>query len=142
MDFQGAEPWILGMVGHQMLSRVRFGAVTGKGVNSRVPRPTLRGLRNPVDHREPAESRYGLVDLGGDLVLILMKLTTDVERFDSMVAHQRELLQQGDAYDNDRLDVQWERLRFEAAELVSCARQALERLERLSELASPPPHGA
>jgi len=109
-------------------------------MQNRRPGPILQGFGHLGQNLEPTDSPYGLVDAGDDLVLVLMKLTTDVERFDSMVALQRDLLQHGGAYDNDELDGQWRRLRFEAAELVGRARQALEQLQRLSDAASRVPH--
>jgi hypothetical protein len=121
---------------------VKVGSVTRKVVNSR---PTIpQGLGNPGQDLELTRSRHGLRDAGEDLARILIKLTREVERFDSMVALQRNLLEQDGvdtrASDKDRLDGQWERLSLEAAEMVTCSRQALERLRRLSEVAGPASH--
>jgi hypothetical protein len=69
---------------------------------------------------------------GGDLVRILAKLTDEVERFDSMVLSQRRMLEHLDL-DNDQFDRQAERIRVEAAQLVTCARQAIDQLSRLAE---------
>jgi hypothetical protein len=77
-----------------------------------------------------------------DIVHILMKLTSDVERFDSLVVVQRKLLQERgahpDALDDGQLSRQAERLNLEAAEIVAHARQALHELRHLSEVARPP----
>ena len=77
-----------------------------------------------------------LNDAGDNLVRILMKLTSDVERFDSMVVLQRKMLQERSAQadiDDERLSRQSERLRLEAAEIVADAHQALDQLRRLSQ---------
>jgi hypothetical protein len=83
-----------------------------------------------------------------DLVRILSKLTIDVERFDSVVLRQRKMIEHlaghlGDL-DHDLLRRHSERFRLEAAEMVACARQALEELNRLAEVTSfpvlPPSH--
>jgi hypothetical protein len=67
-----------------------------------------------------------------------MQLTSDVERFDSLVVLQRKLLQdratQSDAVDDDQLSKHSERLSIEAAEIVASARQALQQLRQLREL--------
>ncbi|HEX9097411.1 MAG TPA: hypothetical protein VF990_15080 [Candidatus Dormibacteraeota bacterium] len=97
-------------------------------------------MGNPGQDVELTQRRYGLVDAGDDLVRILMKLTVDMERFDSMVSLQRELLQREGAFENDQLEAQWEGLRSEALQLLASVRQALERLRRLSEMARPVLH--
>ena len=83
---------------------------------------------------------------GDDIVRILMRLTSDVEWFDSLVVLQRTTLQEGganpDAVDHDRLSRHSERLSFEAAEMVDHARQALDQLRRLSERSSRAPSGS
>jgi hypothetical protein len=68
---------------------------------------------------------------GGDLVRILTNLTDEVERFDSMVLSQRRMLEQLDL-DSDQFDRQAERIRVEAAQMVACARQAIDQLSRLA----------
>ena len=81
-------------------------------------------------------SVHSVEDAGDDLVRILMKLTSDVERFDSMVVLQRKMLQESSAQadsDDERLSRQSERLRLEAAEIVADAHQALDQLRRLSQ---------
>jgi hypothetical protein len=70
---------------------------------------------------------------GDDLVRILTKLTRDVERFDSVVLRQRRMLEHLGDLDTDQLHLHSERISLEAAEMVACARQALERLNRLAE---------
>jgi hypothetical protein len=121
---------------------VKVGPVTRKEVSSSQTIP--QGLGNPGQDLEVTRTRHGLRDAGEDLVRIVTKLTRDVERFDSKVALQRKLLEQDgadtDASDKDRLDGQWERLSLEAAEMVTCSRQALERLRRLSEVTGPASH--
>jgi len=86
-------------------------------------------------------------EAGDDLVRILMKLTGDVERFDSMVVHQRKMLEhrapQPGAFDDDQIARHSEqlsidaaeRLSLEAAEMLACAREALAELRRVSETA-------
>lgn len=78
---------------------------------------------------------------GDDLVRILTKLTDDVERFDSMVMGQRKMLEHLaghlDDLDNDQFNRQAERISAEAAEMVVCARQALDQLSRLADPAEP-----
>jgi hypothetical protein len=74
---------------------------------------------------------------GGDLVRILTKLTDDVERFDSMVLNHRKVLEHLDELDNDQFNRQAERIKAEAAQVVACARQALDELSRLAEPAEP-----
>ena len=84
-------------------------------------------------------------DSGDDLVRILTKLTSDVERFDSMVVYQRKMLEQraihAAAVDDDQIAHRSEklsleaaeRLGLEAAEMAACAREALARLRGVSE---------
>ena len=73
-----------------------------------------------------------------EIVRTLMQLTSDVERFDSLVVLQRKLLQdrgtQPDAVNDDQLSKHSERLGLEAAEIVARARQALHQLRQLREL--------
>lgn len=96
-----------------------------------------RRLRPVLDTQELARSARTAGHPGEDLVGILMKLTSDVERFDSMVVLQRKMLEEraahSDALDDDGLARQSERLQLEAAEIVADARQALDQLRRLSE---------
>ena len=72
-----------------------------------------------------------LNDAGDNLVRILAKLTSDVERFDSMVVVQRKMLEER-SLDDERLSHQSEQLSLEAAEIITHARQALEQLRHLS----------
>ena len=73
-----------------------------------------------------------------EIVRTLLQLTSDVERFDSLVVLQRKLLQdrgaKPDAVDDDQLSEHSQRLSLEAAEIVARARQALHQLRQLSEL--------
>jgi phage shock protein A len=86
---------------------------------------------------QSARSRHVLEGTSDDLVRILTKLTTDLERFDSMVLSQRKMLEHlaGDLgdFDNDQINRQSERISLEAAEMVASARQALEQLSRMAE---------
>jgi hypothetical protein len=74
---------------------------------------------------------------GNDLVRILTKLTRDVERFDSVVLRQRRLLEHLASHvselDTSELHLHSERISLEAAEMVACARQALDQLSVLAE---------
>ena len=74
---------------------------------------------------------------GDDLVRILTKLTRDVERFDSVVMRQRRLLEHLAGHvsdlDTSQLHLHSERISREAAEMVACARHALEQLSALAE---------
>ena len=73
-----------------------------------------------------------------DIVRTLMQLTSDVERFDSLVVLQRRLLEDRgvhpDAVDDDQLSRQSERLSHQAAEIAAHARQALNQLRQLRQL--------
>jgi hypothetical protein len=77
-----------------------------------------------------------LVGARADLVRILTKLTGDVERFDSMVLNHRKVLEHFaghlDELDDDQFRRQAEQIRTEAAQVVACARQALDELSRIS----------
>lgn len=94
-----------------------------------------------ISRRRPENAR-------DDLVRILSRLTNDVERFDSAVLRQREMIEHLAGHvgelGNDQLYRHSERISFEAAEMVACARQALEELSRLAEptnfLTLPAPH--
>jgi len=77
-------------------------------------------------------------DAGDNLVRILTKLTSDVERFDSMVVVQRKMLEER-SLDDERLSHQSEQLSLEAAEIITHARQALEQLRHLSRPAKTDP---
>lgn len=98
---------------------------------------TAARLRPVLDTQELARRSQGPGDAGNDLVRALMKLTSDVERFDSMVVVHRKMLEQRatntDAIHDDVLSNHSERLRVEAAEIVTDARHALEQLRRLSQ---------
>jgi hypothetical protein len=68
------------------------------------------------------------------VVRILMNLTCDVERFDSLVVLQRKMLEERSA--DDELPRRAERLNREAAEIAARARHALTELRGLSVSAS------
>ena len=78
---------------------------------------------------------------GSDLVRILTRLTDDVQRFDSIVLGQREMLEHLaghlDDLDSAQFNRQAELISADAAEVVACARQALEELSRLGEPVEP-----
>jgi len=82
------------------------------------------------------------IEGGDDLVRILTRLTDDVERFDSMVVSQRKMIEllaaHVDDLDNVQFNRQADRIRAEAAQVVACARQALDELSRIA--APPEPH--
>jgi hypothetical protein len=80
-------------------------------------------------------------DARSDLVRILIKLTSEVQRFDSMVVLHREVLERRPrtigAGDDAELNRRLQRISLEAAEMVTCARGALEQLRRLGEPTTP-----
>lgn len=72
-----------------------------------------------------------------DLVRVLVRLTDDVERFDSMLLLQRRIIEdrarrRGDM-DDEQLGREAEAIGVEAAGLVVRAREALDELRRLGE---------
>ena len=95
--------------------------------------------------RAPEDRRHRQDQARDDLVRIVTKLTRDVEHFDSIVVRQRRLLEHlagpGIDLDTSQLQLDSERISLEAAALVACARQALERLSLLAEPGAtlPPP---
>jgi hypothetical protein len=94
--------------------------------------PHPQEVDSPGQDVQLAPGRRALENSGDDLVRIVTKLTSDVERFDSMVVLQREMLEQrADQVGADELNRQSERISLEAAEMVTSARQALEQLRRL-----------
>lgn len=90
-----------------------------------------------------AGGRHVLGGAGDDLVRILTKLTSDVERFESMVLRHRRMLEQLADHsvdlDHDQINRQSERISLAAANLVASARQALDQLSLLAEPAKPLP---
>ena len=78
---------------------------------------------------------------GADLVRIVTRLTDEVQRFDSIVLRQRKLLEHLSGHlndlDDDQLNRQAERISVEAAQVVACARQALDELSRIAEPGEP-----
>lgn len=120
--------------------------MTGKAEHGPLARP-LPALLGGGDRMPELKTARQTVDrTRADLARILINLTADVERFDSLITVERKLLEQGgvegSAFGNDQLDGQWEALSLEAAQMVSCARQALERLRQMWEVAAPPPKRA
>jgi hypothetical protein len=102
----------------------------------------FRTFSGQLDNLGPELQLRGHASQGDDFVRILTKLTSDVERFDSMVVHHREVLEQLaeaiSARDDDELSRRSERITIEAADMVATARQALEELRRLGEATKPP----
>jgi hypothetical protein len=98
------------------------------------------GLDNLGDQLQ-LRTRHASQDAGSDLVRILTELTSVVERFDSMVVLQREVLERRagtiGAGDDAELNRRLERISLEAEEMVTCARGALEQLRRLGEQTEP-----
>ena len=78
---------------------------------------------------------------GADLVRIVTRLTDEVQHFDSMVLRQRKLLEHLAGHlndlDDDQLNRQAERISVEAAQVVACARQALDELSQIAEPGEP-----
>jgi hypothetical protein len=99
-----------------------------------------RGLDNLGDQLQ-LRTRYASQDAGSDLVQILTELTSVVERFDSMVMLQREVLERRTGTigggDDAELNRRLERISLEAEEMVTCARGALEQLRWLGEQTKP-----
>lgn len=78
-----------------------------------------------------------LTDPGDDLVRLLVELTDDVERFDSMLQLQQRIIE-GRArrkadVDDEQLGREAEAIGVEAARLAARAREALDDLRRLGE---------
>lgn len=90
-------------------------------------------------HPTPGETVFA--DARDDLVRILGTLVCDLERFDSMVMHEREMFEQcrtrAGATEDDPLNRLSRRISLGAAEMMSCARHAQEELRRLAEPTTP-----
>ncbi len=88
-----------------------------------------------------SEGHRDLVDAGDDLVRIVTKLTTDLERFDALLVLHRKMLEHRAAGQTGRPDRQLtrqsERLSKEAAEMAVSVRQALEQLRELAQVTTP-----
>ncbi len=88
-----------------------------------------------------SEGHRDLVDAGDDLVRIVTKLTTDLERFDALLVLHRKMLEHRGAGQTGRPDRQLtrqsERLSKEAAEMAVSVRQALEQLRELAQVTTP-----
>jgi len=102
-----------------------------KGHRTKVASDIGRGL-------EPASTRLVSAAVGDELVRTLAQLTQDVERIDSMIRNQRQLLQQhgGDfgAVDDRLIRRQSRRISAAVAEMVTRARDAIEELGSLPEI--------
>jgi hypothetical protein len=88
---------------------------------------------------DPRPARDGsLAHPRDDLVRVLLKLTDEVERFDSMILLQRRIIEDRAAHpgelDDEEVNREAQAISTEAAELVVRARQALDELRRLGEL--------
>jgi hypothetical protein len=84
---------------------------------------------------ERASNRFVIDAAGDDLVRILSQLTRQVERFDSMIRHQRGLLRQHGAhpaaFDDRIVRLKARRISAGATEIVTHARTALDQLRDL-----------
>ncbi len=84
---------------------------------------------------ERAPARFAFDEAGDDLVRILSQLSRSVDRFETMLHDQRQLLQhvaQLGIFDDDEVQVQSTRIIVRGAEIVATARGALAELQRLS----------
>jgi hypothetical protein len=88
-----------------------------------------------------AEGGRDLLEAGDDLVRIVTKLTSDLERFDALLILHRKMLEQRSAgqsgLGDTQLTRQSERLSQEAANMVVSIQQALEQLRELSQASKP-----
>jgi hypothetical protein len=80
---------------------------------------------------------------GHKAVRILTELTTDFERFDSMIDEQRSVLEHpaGAFRRSESIDRGFLRFRLEAAEMATRTRKALDQLRQLAEPAQPGDRG-
>jgi hypothetical protein len=100
--------------------------------------------RAPADRRnQDLKSTLGSnpTHPGDDLVRVLVKLTDEVERFDSMILLQRRIIEDRARHLNDVDDEEVSReaqaIKLEADELVVRARQALDELRRMGDPTRP-----
>lgn len=146
-----SRPWISRGQNHKnsglsaawSLASVEPGPMTEKADGTRRRRP-VHDDRHDLVLKSARDWRFNQ-DVGDDLARILANLTTDVERFDSMVVLQRKLLEKLDsdpALSNQaQIDREAERIRRDALEMAARARQALEQLARLAESTESPREG-
>jgi len=83
-------------------------------------------------------------DLGSrsdDLVRIVAKLTSDLERFDALLIRHRKMLEHQTAGGSEMLTRQSERLSQEAANMVASVQEALKQLRELSQATKPRSRG-
>ncbi len=80
-----------------------------------------------------------LGESGDKAVRILTELTSDFERFDSMIDKQRSVLEHsaGGLRRGESIDREFLRFRLEAAEVATRTRRALDQLRQLAEPAKP-----
>ncbi|HWO46099.1 MAG TPA: hypothetical protein VNO87_11060 [Methylomirabilota bacterium] len=88
-----------------------------------------------------AEGRPDLVDAGDDLIRIVTKVTSDLERFDALLLRHRKMLEHPTADESDMLTRQSERLSQEAANMVTSVQEALKQLRELSQATKPKSRG-
>ncbi|HTE86779.1 MAG TPA: hypothetical protein VK821_18850 [Dehalococcoidia bacterium] len=88
-----------------------------------------------------AEGRRDLMDAGDDLVRIVAKLTSDLERFDALLLLHRKMLEHQTAGGSEMLTRQSERLSREAADMVGSVQEALKQLRELSHATKPGSRG-
>ena len=106
--------------------------MTGKQAQRRSFRPVLDRLGNPGQTVEVALIGRDLGSGGEDLVRIVTKLTSDLERFDALLVRHRKMLEHPTADESDMLTRQSERLSQEAANMVTSVQEALKQLRELS----------
>jgi len=111
-----------------------------KGTNS-SRQTLLREAGDNLAQDQLARGEIDFEDARDDLVRILATLVSDLERFDSMVTHERDIFEERSARpgatEDDRLNRLSTRISLGAAEMISCARHAQEELRRLAEPTSP-----
>ena len=88
-----------------------------------------------------AERRSDLVDAGDDLIRIVTKLTSDLERFDALLLRHRKMLEHPTAGGSDVLTRQSERLSQDAANMVTSVQEALKQLREVSRATKPRSRG-
>jgi hypothetical protein len=85
---------------------------------------------------EQTSARFVFDASGDDLMRILSELTQDVERFDSMIRNQRDLLRQHGihpgAFEERLIRLKSKRISADAAEIATRARSALDGLRGLA----------
>lgn len=115
--------------------------MTAKGADSSRQTPLREAGDNLARDLHLARGENVFEDARDDLVRILATLVCDLERFDSMVRHERETFEQSrprvGATEDDPLNRLSTQISLGAAEMMSCARHAQEELRRLAEPTTP-----